>query len=143
MTTHDAERRDGERRGRNRMHWPEQRSGFDRRGSSVILGTLRDNAWTLLFVLVLLNVLSAADWYFTLRALEHGATEANPVLNGLLARDPHLAAVFKFGMILTISAVIWMGRRYRLVLATGLVAVFTYSLVIVYHLGGLAVVGLL
>ena len=143
MKTRDAERRERERRSPTRMHWPERRTGFDRRRPARVLGALRDNAWALLIVLVLLNVLSAADWYFTLRALENGATEANPVLNGLLARDPQLAALFKFGMIAAISAVIWMGRRYRLVLATGLVALVTYSLVIVYHIGGLTAVGVL
>jgi hypothetical protein len=143
MTTQDTDRRDRERRGPTGMHWPERRTGFDRRRRAGVLGVLRDNAWTLLFVLFALNALSAADWYFTLRALENGATEANPVLSGLLARDPQLAAVFKFGMIAAISAVIWMGRRYRLILATGLIALFTYSLVIIYHIGGLTAVGVL
>jgi hypothetical protein len=105
-----------------------------------MLGVLRDNSWLLLGVLVVLNVLSVADWAFTLEAFKYGAVEGNPVLAALIEVSPMSAAVFKLLVILAVSLAIWAGRRYRLVLATALLALFLYAGLIAYHIGGLTAV---
>lgn len=121
----------------------ERRTGFDRRKPSRVLGTLSQNAMLLFSMLVVLNVLSAADWLLTLRALDSGASEANLAIGGLLAVDPLLAGVFKAGVMIAVSIVIWKGSRYRLIVATGLAAFVGYCLLMVYHVGGLAAIGAL
>jgi hypothetical protein len=112
----------------------ERRSGFDRRNRRGVLHVLRDAPLLLIALLALLSLLSAADWALTLRALRHGAVEGNPLLGGLIAADPEAAAIFKAGIILVVSLMVWNGRRYRLVLATAVVGVALYALLVVYHL---------
>jgi hypothetical protein len=121
----------------------ERRTGFDRRKPDRILGTLSQNTVLLFSMLVVLNVLSAADWLLTLRALDSGAAEANLAIGGLLAVDPLLAGAFKAGIMIAVSIVIWKGSRYRLIVATGLAAFVGYCLLMVYHVGGLAAIGAL
>ena len=138
------QRTDGDRRvSRPRFRAHEQRTGFDRRKPERILGTLSRNPSLLFSMLVVLNLLSVADWLFTLRALKYGAIEANLVLGGLISASPLLAGVFKTALMLAISFAIWRGSRYRLIVATGLAAFIGYSALIVYHVGGLAAIGAL
>lgn len=123
------------------LHRPERRTGFDPRRPSPVLGFLRHNHGTLLVVLVVLNLLSLADWALTLAGFSVGATEANPVLAALMGRSVMLAGGFKFLVMLGVSVLVWRGRAFRAVLATLVFGVGLYLAVILYHFTGLAASG--
>lgn len=91
----------------------------------------------LLALLVGLNLLSAADWALTSRALANGAVEANAIIDTLIAVDPLAAAAFKATIALVATAAIWFARRYRLVIATAVGAVAVYGALMIYHFTGL------
>ncbi|MBI5230579.1 MAG: hypothetical protein HY876_00225 [Coriobacteriales bacterium] len=131
------------RQGAAKFRIPERRTGFDRRLAYPVLGVLRDNSWQLAVLLIAINILSLADWWFTMRALELGASEGNPVLSAMLESNPAMAAGFKLSITIAVTLGIWAWRRYRLVLATSVFGVTAYALVIVYHIGGLSAFGVL
>ncbi len=58
------------------LRHPERRTGFDRRRPSPVLEFLRDSRVVLLAVLVALNLLSLADWVFTMAALRTAPSRA-------------------------------------------------------------------
>ena len=121
------------------LRWPERRTGFDRRGDATV-EVLRDNPNVLLFALALLNLLSILDWRLTALELSLGASEANPIMAAFFAVDPAAAGLFKVALMLTVSLIIWRGRRYRRVLELAVLAMMVYTALIVYHLAGLAFV---
>ncbi len=138
-----VERRSAEdRRAQRRYRFLDKRTGFDRRWHYPVLGTLRDSPWLLISLLVALNVMSLADGALTAVEIMLGiATEGNPVLGGLLARNPLLAVAFKLAVIAFVSWSIWRSRHYRIVLATAIFAVAVYAAVLAYHLGSLSGLG--
>jgi hypothetical protein len=79
-------------------------------------------------------VLNLLDYLFTLRALDRGHTEANPVMATLFDLDPTFAGVFKMGVAFVIVGVVWELRHYRRVLQVSLVALGTVGAVVIYHL---------
>jgi hypothetical protein len=125
------------------LRYPELRTGFDRRRRSPVLEFLRDNQRVLIAMLVALNLLSLADWALTVNALTVGASEGNVVLAALMQQNMLLAGVFKFSVMLGVSLLVWRARSYRLVLATLVGALGLYLAVIVYHVSGLAIIGVL
>lgn len=130
--------RSGDRRiSRPTFHYPERRSGFDRRSRHGLLGALRDSPGALVGVLIGLNVLSAADWALTSRALAHGAVEANIIMDSMIAVDPLAAAAFKAACVLAVTTAIWLARQYRLILATAVGGVGTYGALMLYHFAGM------
>lgn len=138
------ERRGVERRTtRSSLHYPERRTGFDRRTPSLVTGTLRDQPYVLLSILVLINILSVADWILTLRALGGGAVEGNPLLAAMITGNPTAAFLFKLAATLGVTIALWSWRKYRAVLATALAALLIYGGLMVYHAWGLAQLGLL
>jgi len=52
----------------------------------------------LLFLSVTIVLLSVVDAFFTVTLLRHGATEANPFMDFLLAEHPRLFALVKMGL---------------------------------------------
>jgi len=143
-----AERRRRDRRqARLSLVWDERRTGFDRRGPDAqtawgrwwegSLRRLRSSPRGLLAVLVIANLLSVLDYFMTLNALNHGFGEANLVMRSLLEYDVRLAGVVKFGLVLGISVVVWRFRRFRSVLASGLLLLGFFAAVFVYQLFGL------
>lgn len=107
-------------------------------------GSLRDNPLALLGVLVLVNTLSALDFAFTWLQLQAGvAEEGNPVLAGMFAEAPAKAWFFKSGVMLVVSLVIWHQRKRRAMLSVALVALALYIAVLVYHLVGMSMTGLI
>jgi Domain of unknown function (DUF5658) len=138
------ERRDTDRRvNRRNLYYPERRTGFDRRSPSLLTTALRDRPVALITVLVLVNVLSIADWMLTLRVLEAGAAEGNPVLAAMISANPAGAFVFKLAATLGVTIALWSWRRYRAVLATAIGALLIYAGLMVYHAWGLSQLGLL
>ncbi len=133
-----SERRDTERRSRlSRTHWPEQRTGFDRRREYVITSHLRERASLVIVMAIALNLLNLLDLAFTTAGFSVGVTEANPVMRGAFELGWLPAAAFKISMMIVVTAIIWFGRKYRRVLQVGIVAVGVYAALIVYHVVGL------
>ena len=134
------ERRAGADRRRERhFRFHNRRGGFDRRKSYPFLRTLRDAPWTLLVVLVLLNLMSAADGALTTIELASGlAREGNPVFGHLISLSPQLASVFKVGIMLAVSVGIWRGRHYKAILILAPLTAGLYAALLAYHLGSLS-----
>jgi hypothetical protein len=138
-----TERRSVDRRTSRKFVVRERRTGFDRRqphrataiGAAVdsSLVYLRDNASVVVAVLLTANLLSILDLVFTLRALQNGAQEANPLMNALLAWNPAVAGGVKVGIIMALSLLIWQMRRYRIVLKVAVFALVVYAAIIAYH----------
>lgn len=99
---------------------------------------LRDRPRSLRLLLVLANVLNVADFSLTLRVLESGGREANPVLRPLLATSPLLAGIFKLVLVLAASLLVWENRRYRKALIAGLCMLLVFAFLFVYDILGLA-----
>lgn len=150
MSNDDAIRamvRHGDRR-RRRLNFVmrERRSGFDRRRPDTwparlqgrALACLRDEDRNVFALLAIANVLNVLDLLFTLRALAHGAEEANPIMRALFSFDPWAAGAVKVVLVLGVSLLIWRFRRYRLTLLAGVVLPLVFGLVFLYHLYGLA-----
>jgi hypothetical protein len=139
-----VERRVAKRRHHRRYRFIDRRHGFDRRKRYPVLGTMRDHAWIVVFTIVLINVLSFIDGYFTAAELGLGiAREGNPVLAAAHEQGPLIAIAVKFGAMAVASTVIWHGRRRRSILALALVAVAIFGGLVAYHAGTLRGLGLL
>ena len=140
-TPQSAERRSDERRRHfTPLRHPERRTGFDRReegrGGPLALSIegLRDSGIALATVLAAINALNLIDLLLTLRLLDGGALEANPVMDILIGRDPLVALFVKAAIVAAVSIAIWRQRRYRLILATGLLVLVAFVALTAYEL---------
>lgn len=121
----------------------ERRSGFDRRqpqgqppavaAATRLLTYLRGHAGALVIVLVVANLLSLVDLAFTLRVLQLGGREANPLMRYVFDAGPAEAAMLKIALIAAVSVTIWHLRRYRLSLLAALLAVTVYGSIVLYE----------
>jgi hypothetical protein len=140
-----VERRDIVSRRRRKVNrFLDRRGGFDRRRRYPILGPVFESPLLLFAVLVLLNVLSLVDGFYT--AVEVGlgvAREANPLLAAAAAQSPFAAVAFKVGVVGSASALIWFNRKRRAVLATGVAGLVLYAALVAYHRYALITLGLL
>ncbi|MBE0477083.1 MAG: hypothetical protein IBX62_08310 [Coriobacteriia bacterium] len=141
----EGDRRHRDRRsGADRLHYPERRTGFDRRVpqrghpaarfAERALRLLRAEPWRLGLLLSLVTALSALDMLFTVKALARGAEEANPVMASLLAADVRLAAAVKMGITCAVAGGLWRLRRYRRVLEATLAILAGMLLLVTYHI---------
>lgn len=138
-----VERRVAKRRHHRRYRFIDRRHGFDRRKRYPVLGTMRDHGWIVVFTILLINVLSFVDGYFTAAELGLGiAREGNPVLAAAV-RDhgPMVATAVKLGAMAVASTVIWLGRHKRSILALALVTVALFGGLVAYHAGTLRGLG--
>ena len=137
------ERRGGvDRRVTRRFRFSDRRTGFGRRKLNPVFRAMRDASWVLITLLVLLNLLSLFDAFFTTFELRFGiAQEGNPVLGMILGSSPLLALGFKTALMVLVSLAIWRGRRYRAILAVAPTALALYAAVLSYHLGSLSGLG--
>ncbi len=139
-----VERRVARRRRHRRYRFIDRRHGFDRRKRYPVLGAMRDHAWIVVFTILVINVLSLADGWFTAAELGLGiAREGNPVLAAANRQGPLVAIAVKLGAMAVVSTVIWHGRRRRSILALALVAVAIFGGLVAYHAGTLRGLGLL
>lgn len=139
-----VERRFAKRRHHRVYRFIDRRHGFDRRKRYPVLGTMRDHAWIVVFTIVLINVLSFLDGWFTAAELGLGiAREGNPVLAAAHRQGPMIAIAVKFGAMVAASTMIWIGRHRRSVLILALVAVAVFGGLVAYHAGTLRGLGLL
>jgi hypothetical protein len=121
----------------------ERRSGFDRRqpqgqspavaAATRLLTYLRGHAGALVIVLVVANLLSLVDLVFTLRVLQLGGREANPLMRYVFDAGPAEAVMLKIALIAAVSVIIWRLRRYRLSLLSALLAVTVYGSIVLYE----------
>jgi Domain of unknown function (DUF5658) len=114
-----------------RLHYPERRTGFDRREKSW-LGVLHSSERLVMLFIGFFVVMSAMDWALTLHALGHGAIEGNPVIAALLGHRSS-ALFFKMSVTLVAAFLFWRNRRYKYVLGTLIVAVVAYAGLMIYH----------
>ncbi len=95
--------------------------------------------WTTLLWVLLLIVLSAADGLFTLRLIESGYHESNPVMHYFLSKGPAYFLIAKYVLTATGLPVLVLfstrGRiRYALPLLVSLYTVLvTYQIVLLQH----------
>jgi hypothetical protein len=138
-------RQGGERRRRRKYRFHDRRSGFDRRVAGVKLGVvrstliaLRDRPKALQLLLAGVNLLNLADFSVTLRVLDSGGREANPILRPLLALSPLWAGIFKLVAVLAASLLVWENRRYRKALIAALCMVLVFAGLVAYDITVLA-----
>jgi hypothetical protein len=133
-----VERRVAKRRKRRVYRFIDRRHGFDRRRTHPVFRTMRDHPWLLVIVLVLLNVLSILDGWFTAAEIGLGiAAEGNPVLDAAAQRHPLLAVAVKIGSMALVTIGIWHGRRRRSILILALLALALFGGVVAFHWGSL------
>ncbi len=139
-----VERRVARRRTRRRYRFFERRHGFDRRKRYPVLGTMRDHAWIVVLVILIINVLSFMDGYLTAAELGLGiAREGNPVLAAADNQGPLVAIAVKLGAMAVVSTVIWFGRKRRSVLGMSLLAAAIFAALVALHVGTLRGLGIL
>ena len=130
-----TEQRRAERRApRTRFRYPERRTGFDRRAPGGVLTWYRDHPPVVALALAAVIALNAADFLFTVRALDRGAVEVNPLMAALFEINPTLAGAAKVILGVGVVLVIWQMRRYRRILQVSLIALAGLSVVLVYQL---------
>ena len=93
----------------------------------------RENRAAFLLVLATIVVFNYIDLLLTIRALELGATEVNPVMARLFAIGPVFATVFKLGIGSAAVLLLLAFGRFRRVLETSLVLLGAFSLLMGYH----------
>lgn len=140
-----VERRDIVARRRHRVRrFLDRRGGFDRRHPDPVFGPVVERPALLIAALIVLNTLSLIDGFYT--AVEVGAgvaREANPVLAAAGGQNPFLALAVKVGAMAFVTALIWLNRRRRPILVTGLAGLVAYAGLVVYHRYALSALGLL
>lgn len=127
---------------RSRFHFPERRSGFDRRLVErpgwpgmwdASMRKYRDNQQTFLLVLATIIVFNYVDYLLTYRVLRAGGAELNPVMARLFEISPVVAAVAKMGTVGAAVLVLMLLRRYRRTLEASLILLVAFTALMFYH----------
>jgi len=132
---------------RARTHFPERRTGFDRRIDPSIgrrraaylrrIRRISDSPARSAVLMASIVALNVADMAFTFAALDRGLEELNPVVAALLDTGHGFAAFVKIGVAVVLAAAGWRFRRYRRVIEAALLVAAVMAGVVVYHLLGL------
>jgi len=132
------------------FRFPDRRHGFARRQAErgrlvtayrQMLGAYRSRPQLLAGVLTAIAILNGADLLLTIRALELGAAELNPIMATLLDSNLVLATSFKVTIGLAVVATMWMLRRYRLILEMSLALLAGFTVLTAYSLTSLLAAG--
>jgi hypothetical protein len=125
---------------RTPLYFPERRSGFDRRTPGGLRGrynaallSYRENESAFLLVLATIVVFNYMDYHLTLRVLEAGGSELNPIMARLFGIGPEAAAAAKLGSVGAVSLILLALRRYRRTLEASLFLLVAYSVLMFYH----------
>ena len=97
---------------------------------------LLDRPW--LYVVLGFIGLNAFDLAMTLRSVELGAVELNPVMASLLGAGWAAAATFKGVITLGVAAGLWFGRGHRIVRQAGIGFVGVLVVLAAYQVVSLA-----
>ncbi len=135
-------KRDGDRRLRREpFRFPERRSGFDRRSPSGWRGryiedlrSLAQRPRTLVLVLATIVVFNFMDLLLTLRVLDAGGVELNPLMANLFSMDQLTAAFVKLGVVGAAVLLLYSLRRYRRTLELSLLLLIAFSGLMFYHI---------
>jgi len=128
------------------FHYPERRTGFDRRALAHsrrlrVMDAYRRRPALVAWCAAAMVALGMMDFVLTLRLIDMGATEVNPVMARLLEFGPVSAAVFKGLITAAVAAGVWTLRRYRRVLELSLAVLAVMTAVVLYEITGLLIVG--
>lgn len=132
------------------FRFPDRRLGFVRRqigggpartAYDRMLGAYRYRPRSLALVLIAIATLNIADLLLTLRVIELGAVELNPIMAALIESGPLLASLFKVSIGLGVVAAMWAMRRYRRVLEASLLLLGGFTVLVVYSLSMLLASG--
>jgi len=126
------ERREGFDRRQNHLNTRSLYHWIFRRGAS----HLRNSYYTLVLLLIVFNLLNLADYFFTVKALSAGFIEGNPIMDKLFSVGPAAAVIFKVSLAVTITAIVWVFRKYRVVLEVSILFILLYMCLIAYHIYG-------
>jgi hypothetical protein len=127
---------------RSLLHFPERRSGFDRRLVQqqgwrgmwdASMHKYRDNRTTFLLVLATIVVFNYVDYLLTVRILRAGGTELNPIMARLFEISPVVAATAKMGAVGGAVLVLMLLRRYRRTLEASLILLLGFTALMFYH----------
>jgi len=123
------------------FHYPERRTGFDRRMAGVsryqrFLEAYRRRDGLVAVCLAAIVVLNLADLVLTQVLIDLGASEANPIMAALLAAGTVPAAAVKVAVTIAVVAGVWVLRRYRRMLEFSLVLLGALVLLAAYQVGG-------
>jgi hypothetical protein len=127
---------------RSLIRFPERRSGFERRGRDRSrIGRAYDRAlldyrsrpYRFLLVLATITVFNFLDFMLTIRALQAGSSELNPVMARLFSISPTVAAVVKLGAGGLAVTILLALRRYKRTLEASLLLLIAFSVLMVYH----------
>ena len=91
-----------------------------------------DRAW--LALVLWFVALNAFDLAMTLRTVELGAVELNPVMASALAAGLGWAAALKGVVTLGVATGLWFGRRHQIVRRAGVGFVGVFVILVVYQL---------
>jgi hypothetical protein len=116
------------------FRYPERRTGFDRRTSGGAIAWYRDRPSVVALALAAVIALNVADFLLTVRALDRGAVEVNPIMAALFDIDPAVAGAVKLLLGTGVVLVIWQMRRYRRILELSLIALAGFTVVLAYQL---------
>jgi len=106
-----------------------------------MLAAYRSRPQLLAVVLAAIALLNVADLLLTVQALELGAAELNPIMAAMIEADLALASAFKVTLGLAVVAVMWLLRRYRLILEASLVLLVGFTLLTTYSAASLLMAG--
>ena len=127
---------------RDLLHFPERRSGFDRRMTTAAgwrgmwdasLHKYRENKITFMIVLATIIVFNYVDYLLTVRVLRAGGAELNPIMAHLFEISPVVAATAKLGAVGAAVLILLMLRRYRRTLEASLVLLAAFTALMFYH----------
>ena len=145
------DRRGADRRvARFAFRYPDRRRGFVRRQADLgrlatahgtVLAAYRSKPQVLAIVLAAIATLNIADLLLTIRALELGAAELNPIMAALLETNLAVASAFKVTIGVAVVAAMWLLRRYRLVLELSLVILAGFIVLTTYSATSLLLAG--
>ena len=125
------------------LHYPERRTGFDRRDPAAgawgrVIGWYRARPAAVAACCALVLVLGLLDVLLTVRLVAAGGAEVNPVMGRLLAGGTGGAVALKVLVMVPVAAGMWWLRRYRRILEFSLVLLAGSALLVAYELAGLA-----
>ncbi len=86
-----------------------------------------------LLVLATIVVFNYIDYQLTVRVLEAGGAELNPIMARLFDISPVVAAAAKLGAVGAVAVVLLLLRRYRRTLEVSLILLMAYTALMFYH----------
>ena len=93
----------------------------------------RDNRTGFLLVLATIIVFNYVDYLLTIRVLQAGGSELNPIMAHLFELSPTVAATAKLGTVGAAALILLVLGRYRRTLEVSLVLLVTFTALMFYH----------